>query len=92
MLDEWRYLRGESLDFTWPGKPTESGPIYLFNGRLRDECLNVNEFATVAQVWSVLRSWRHDYTHHRPHGSRSRLRLTEIGMKGQRTVADASKL
>jgi putative transposase len=36
------------LDYTRPGKPTDNGLIESFNGRLRDEFLNVNEFITCA--------------------------------------------
>jgi putative transposase len=49
------------LDFIRPGKPTENGFIESFNGRLRDECLNVIEFATLEEARSVLRSWQNDY-------------------------------
>ena len=42
-LDEWAYKRGVKLDYTRPGKPTDNGLIESFNGRLRDEFLNVNE-------------------------------------------------
>ena len=65
-LDEWCYLRGVKLDFIRPGKPTENRLIESFNGRLRDECLKVNEFATLEQVRAVLKAWRQDYNHHRP--------------------------
>jgi putative transposase len=61
VLDEWCYLRGVKLDFIRPGKPTENGFIESFNGRLRDECLNVIEFATLEEARSVLRSWQNDY-------------------------------
>ncbi len=46
-LDEWAYRRGIKLDYTRPGKPTDNGLIESFNGRLRDEFLNVNEFVTL---------------------------------------------
>ena len=49
VLDEWCYLRGVKLDFTRPGKPTENCFIESFNGRFRDECLNVNQFARRGQ-------------------------------------------
>jgi len=91
-LDEWCYLRGVKLDFIRPGKPTENGFIESFNGRLRDECLNVNEFATLDDVRAVLRSWRHDYNHHRPHGSLGRLTPSEFAMKGQETGPEVPKL
>jgi len=50
-LDEWAYRRGVKLDYTRPGKPTYNGPIESFNGRLRDEFLNVNEFITMLDAW-----------------------------------------
>lgn len=38
------------LEFIRPAKPTENGMIESFNGRLRDECLKVNEFITLDDV------------------------------------------
>jgi putative transposase len=55
--------------FMRPGKPTENGMIESFNGRLRDECLDVNNFATLYHVKEVLKAWRQDYNHCRPPGS-----------------------
>lgn len=69
------------LDFIRPGKPTENGMIESFNGRLRDEYLNVNEFATLDHVKEILRAWRHDYNHCRPHGSLGNLTPSEYGRK-----------
>jgi putative transposase len=46
-LDEWAYKRGVKLDYTQPRKPTDNGLVESFNGRLRDEFLNVNEFITM---------------------------------------------
>lgn len=92
VLDEWCYLRGVKLDFIRPGKPTENGFIESFNGRLRDECLNVNEFATLDEVRAVLKAWRHDYNHHRPHGSLGHLTPSEFAIKGQEADTEASKL
>ena len=43
-LEDWAYQRGVHLDFIRPGKPVENAFIESFNGRLRDECLNVNQF------------------------------------------------
>jgi putative transposase len=31
-----------TLDFSWPGKPTDSAFMEPFNGRLRDECFNTS--------------------------------------------------
>jgi putative transposase len=66
------------LDFTRPGKRTENAFIESFNGRLRDECLNVNEFVAMDEVREVLQSWRKDYNHRRPRGSLGKLTPIEF--------------
>jgi transposase InsO family protein len=43
-MDHWAYLNSVHLDFIRPGRPVENGYIESFNGRLRDECLNVEVF------------------------------------------------
>jgi len=40
-----------------------------FNGKLRDECLNVEVFFTVADARRKLHLGRRDYNHHRPHSA-----------------------
>lgn len=80
-LDEWAYRRGVKLDYTRPGKPTDNGLIESFNGRLRDEFLNVNEFVTLHDAREKLKAWRDDYNHHRPHGSLGHLTPSEFVKK-----------
>jgi len=46
-LEDWAYERGVQLDFIRPGKPVENAFIESFNGRLRDECLNVHQFVSL---------------------------------------------
>ena len=40
-----------------------------FNGRLRDECLNINWFMSIKHAREVIESWRQDYNEVRPHSS-----------------------
>ena len=40
-MDSWAYRRRVQLEFIRPGKPTENAFIESFNGRLRDECLEL---------------------------------------------------
>lgn len=80
-LDEWAWRRGVKLDYTRPGKPTDNGLIESFNGRLRDEFLNVNEFITMQDAREKLKAWQHDYNHHRPHGSLGHLTPSEFVKK-----------
>ena len=52
-----------------PGAPWENGYAESFQSRLRDELLNVEEFATVAEAQTLASSWRAEYNHRRPHSS-----------------------
>lgn len=68
-LDGWAYERGVKLDFIRPGKPNENAFIESFNGRLREECLNDNQFLTLVEAQTIIEAWRRDYNEERPHGS-----------------------
>jgi putative transposase len=69
VLDAWAFAQGVSLHFIRPGKPTENGHVESFNGRLRDECLNVNWFVDLADAREKIELWRKDYNEVRPHSS-----------------------
>jgi hypothetical protein len=79
-LDEWAWQRGVQLDFIRPGKPVENGLIESFNGRLRDECLNVTEFTSLEHARTTLVSWQDDYNQHRRHGSLGHLTPSEFDL------------
>ena len=68
-MDLWAYSNGVHLDFIRPGRPVENGYIESFNGRLRDECLNVEIFFTLVDARHKLALWLHDYNNHRPHSA-----------------------
>jgi putative transposase len=70
-MEAWAYQYGVQLDFIRPGKPVENSYIESFNGRLRDECLNVQVFFALADVREKLERWREDYNQVRPHSSLS---------------------
>jgi putative transposase len=82
-LEDWAYQRGVQLDFIRPGKPVENAFIESFNGRLRDECLNVHQFASLAEAQSIIEAWRLDYNQRRPHGSLGHLTPNEFVMQRQ---------
>jgi hypothetical protein len=59
---------GEShvgLHFIPPGEPWRNGYIESFNSRIRDDCLNINSFWSLAQARVIITDWKHDYNHHR---------------------------
>ena len=57
------------LCFIRPGRPVENGFIESFNGRLRDECLNVEWFSTLDDARRKLAKFREHYNCERPHSS-----------------------
>ena len=80
-MDAWAYGRGVKLDFIRPGKPNENAFIESFNGRLREECLNENQFLTLIEAQTVIETWRKDYNEERPHGSLDGLTPKEFAQR-----------
>jgi putative transposase len=68
-VDQWAYRSGVKLHFIEPGKPAQNGKIELFNGRLRDECLNQEGFTSLFHARCVLAAWKDDYNTVRPHSA-----------------------
>lgn len=52
-----------------PGKPWQNGADESFNGKLRDECLNMEWFRSRTEARVLIEIWRRDYNHVRPHSS-----------------------
>jgi putative transposase len=67
-MDLWAHQAGVKLNFIRPGKPVENSYIESFNGRLRDECLNVEVFLDLGDA-RKLDKWRNDYNQQRPHSA-----------------------
>ncbi len=58
---EWHYIA--------PGKPTRNAFVESSNGRFRDECLNEEVFASLAEARFLIEGWRRDYNGVRPHSA-----------------------
>jgi len=52
-----------------PGSPWENGYIESFNGKLRDELLNLEVFDTLYEAKVLIEQWRLEYNQVRPHSS-----------------------
>jgi putative transposase len=87
-LEDWAYRRNVQLDFIRPGKPVENAFIESFNGRLRDECLNVHQFASLGEAQAIIEAWRMDYNHRRPHSSLGHLTPNEFLAQSQAKQMD----
>jgi transposase InsO family protein len=68
-VSEWLEKRGSKTIFIHPGSPWENSYIESFNGKLRDECLNMEIFDSVEQAGIVLENWRQEYNNFRPHSA-----------------------
>jgi putative transposase len=50
-----------------PGKPWQNGKEERFNGTVRDECLNLHVFSSLAEAHVRLNTFRQHYNAQRPH-------------------------
>jgi len=66
---EWLEALGVRTLFIEPGSPWENGYIESFNGKLRDELLNVEIFDTLGEAKVWVERWRRDYNQIRPHSA-----------------------
>ncbi|MCU1643004.1 MAG: hypothetical protein JWN03_3279 [Nocardia sp.] len=67
-MRDWAYER-VGLAFIPPGQPWRNGYIESFNGRLRDECLNINSFWSLTQARVVISDWKDEYNYRRRHSA-----------------------
>lgn len=68
-LDAWAHQQGITLDFIDPGKPMQNGHMESFNGKFRDECLNLHWFRSLVDARAIIDEWRGGYNTERPHSS-----------------------
>jgi putative transposase len=66
-----RWLLANDIDTAHidPGKPWQNGVDESFNGKLRDECLNVEWFRNRHEATVLIEQWRRHYNEVRPHSS-----------------------
>ena len=65
----WCVERQIELVHIQPGKPTQNGRVESFNGRLREECLNLSWFQNLFDARRKIAVWRIEYNEERPHSS-----------------------
>jgi putative transposase len=70
---EWTNRTGVEWHYIAPGKPVQNAFVESFNGRFRDECLNEEVFASLAEARIVIERWRQDYNQVRPHSAHNGL-------------------
>lgn len=68
-LDAWAYEHGVVLDFIQPGKPVQNAVIESYNGRMRDELLNLHWWRSIAEARDTIDAYREDFNEARPHSA-----------------------
>ncbi len=74
---DWCRFNTTTTVFIEPGSPWQNAWIESFNGRLRDELLNGEQFDNLLEARVVIEDWRIDYNMNRPHSSLGHLTPNE---------------
>jgi putative transposase len=67
VVQAWLAQCGVQTLYIAPGKPWQNGKEERFNRTVRDECLNMHQFYSVAECCVRVGTFRHHYNHDRPH-------------------------
>ncbi len=62
-LRDWCRFSKTGTAYIDPGSPWQNAYVESFNGKARDELLDVEEFACLAEARVVIEDWREDYNH-----------------------------
>ncbi len=88
--DRFSSLSGErALDFSRRGKPTDNAAIESFNGRFREECLNIHWFASLEDAQQKIDAFRWDYNENHPHRALKGLSPRQYAREAMATAADS---
>ena len=66
-VQTWLAHCGVQTLYIEPGKPWQNGKEERFNGTVRDECLNLHIFSSLAEACVRLSAFRNHYNTERPH-------------------------
>jgi putative transposase len=75
---DWCRFNGAGTVFIDPGSPWQNAWIESFNGRLRDEFLNGQQFDSLLEAQVLTEDWRIDYNMNRPHSAHGWLTPVEF--------------
>jgi putative transposase len=75
---DWCAANHTDTFFIDPGSPWQNAWVESFNGRLRDELLNLWQFDSLLEAQVLIEDWRIDYNTNRPHSAHGDLTPTEF--------------
>ena len=71
-LISWCTVQSTTTSYIDPGAPWQNAFVESFHSRVRDELLNLELFACLAEAQVVIEDWRVDYNTQRPHSALGR--------------------
>jgi len=77
-VSDWCRFNDTDTVFIDPGAPWQNAWIESFNGRLRDEFLNGQQFDSLLEAQVLTEDWRIDYNLNRPHSAHGWLSPVEF--------------
>jgi putative transposase len=75
---DWCRFNGAGTVFIDPGCPWQNAWVESFNGRLRDELLNICQFSCLPEAKVLVEDWRVEYNTERPHSALGMLSPVEF--------------
>ena len=75
-----------------PGKPWQNGTNESFNGKFRDECLNMEWFRNRMEARIVIEDWRRHYNEVRPHSSLGYMTPQQAARKTDTVLSTKARL
>lgn len=84
-------LKAHGVEPLWikPGSPWENGVCEGNNARVRDEFLEMNEFADIHDASAKSAAYRHEWNHHRCHSGIGRMPPAEFARRWSASQASA---
>jgi len=83
-VEEWGHSR-----FQLPRQADRHAAIESFNGRLREECLNVHWFHSLEDATTKIEACRRDYNENHPHRALKGLSPDEYARRAMATAAES---
>lgn len=91
-LQKWLGEKGCKTIYIKPGSPWENPYIESFNGKFRDECLNMEVFRNVREAQVVVQEWRKEYNEFRPHSALGNLTPAEFSASSVSSASPTASL
>ena len=91
-LSQWVQQQGLQMLLIEPGKPWQNGTHESFNGKFRDECLNMEWFRNRMEARIVIEDWRRHYNEIRPHSSLAYMTPQQAATMAQTSLSTQARL